>query len=115
GRPSGSPPRCPSPWPGTSSRHPHSCLLLIPVRPIPTRALQDLLGLPGDDDLLVGRDGPHLHARAGRRDAALDGAGLVERRIELDAEPAEVSTDARADPRRVLADAPGEDDRVGAA
>ena len=43
------------------------------------------------------------------------GPAGVCRRVELDAEPAEVAADAGSNDRRVLADAAGEDDRIGAA
>ncbi len=61
-----------------------------------------LVGITQTDDLAVGG----ADARP---------AGLVGGRIELDAEPGRVATQALADRRRVLADAGGEDERVQAA
>src|SRR5437764_10076549 len=55
--------------------------------------LQEVAGLAGDDDLLVGRDRPDLHARPlGRDERLARGVGVL-LGVERDAEPVQVPAD----------------------
>src|SRR5262245_31631306 len=101
--------------PVTRARNMRETLLLLP--PSPQRGeggktsdgaagrLQQLLRLPGDDQLLVGRHDPQLHAAAQGVDARLRLALDVQRGVDGDAEPVQVLADRRAHGGRVLADA----------
>src|SRR5690606_25638481 len=73
--------------------------------------------IPGDEELLIGRDDPRLKPRIGGGDRALCAAerGLVGDIVDIESEPLEAVGDAHADLRRVLADAAGEDDGARAA
>src|SRR4051794_7030006 len=72
------------------------------------------LRLPRHDQLLVGRHDPQLHPAVGRVNGRLALGRLVARLVQADAEPVEVRTHRLAHPGRVLADAAGEHDGVGA-
>src|SRR5262249_26691912 len=87
---------------------PFSGRLRDPPRP------EEPLGLPAGAQLLVGRHGPQLHPAAFGVDRHLALGCLVLPRVEGDAEPVEVRADALANPGRVLPDAAGEHDGVGA-
>ena len=78
-------------------------------------ALQQLCGLSGDNKFLVRRHDPNLGAALGRIEPGLAPSGLVQPRVEHDAQLGEIPADGRADGRSVLADPAGEYDRVGAA
>src|SRR5215207_2931590 len=72
--------------------------------------LDDLEGLPGDLELLVGGHDEHRRAGGIRRDAARTAALRVALGVELDAESLESRERSFAHDRGVLADARGEDD-----
>src|SRR5689334_18996513 len=76
--------------------------------------LQELLGLPRHDQLLVGRHDPKLHAAAGRVDPALALGHQVGQRIEHDAQLIEPREHRGANLLAVLADAAREHDRLDA-
>ncbi len=78
-------------------------------------ARQQVAGLAGDDDFLIRGYGPDLNPGSVGRDDGLAASLTVLDRVERDAEPAKIAEDAAPDAGRVLADAAGEDDRVGAA
>ena len=72
--------------------------------------------LPGDGELLVGRDDEHLDGAVVGADAARPvGVGLVALGVDLDAQARQPGERVRAQPGHVLADAGGEDHGVGTA
>src|SRR5574344_22324 len=76
---------------------------------------EDLHGVAGDHELLVGRNDYDGDLRAFGGNDELPAANLVRLLVELDAERAETVHYAFADLGRVLPDAAGQDDRVRAA
>src|SRR5262245_45151698 len=74
---------------------------------------QQVPGLPGDDQFLVGRHDPKLHPATAAVNRHLAFRRIISERVEVDAEPVQVGTDRRADRRRVFADAAREHDGVG--
>src|SRR5262245_53604897 len=109
-QPSELPPRCLSPWPGTSPRDPFMVRACSIHRTL--AGIEQSARLTGDDNLLVGRYGPDLDARAVGGDPPFGHPFRVELGVERYAEPLQVAANFRPDPRRVLADAACEDDRI---